>query len=895
MSTPLHRPPGAAEHVLRWLLGGGSAAPFVLGDLREEYQALARRHSVARARLWYWFEVVRLPLRMRVERARRAHSISPGGTRVAQRFSGGMMRTEVRQAVRFLRRRPAFSGTIALTIALAIAATTVVFAVVNGVLLRPLPYAEADRLVNVWEHSVTRGNDHNVASTANFIAWGEELRSFDALAALVQASATLELEGQAERIGIVNASGTFFDIIGAEPVIGRFYGPEEDVSGGPAVAVISEGYWQRRFGGDRSIIGQSLEINDIPRTVVGVLPSSHDFAVSASFGGIGTRDVWLPPQFPPQARESTGRFLHVVGRLAPGVTVAQAHAEATALASRFEAEFPDRQTGWSVNVVSLREDIVGDVRATLLIVFGAVCFVLLIACANVANLLMSRATERQQEMAVRAALGAGRARLVRQLLVESAILSTIGGITGLLLANWGVGMLTAAAPDIPRIDGIGVDAAVVVFVLGATLLTTVFFGLAPALHIGFADVGSWLKERGNAGRLGAQRIRGALVVAQVALSLILLIGAGLLVRSLLNRLDLGVGFRTENVVTADLQLPSASYPTPAEQTRFYEQLVERVQPLPGVEAASAIIFAPLTGPGSATSFYPLDRPEPQAGQYPTAEIRWVHRDFHETAGIPLRQGRYLDERDGEGAVTSVLISESGARELWPDESAVGKRVAMPWGDLVIGEIVGVVGDIRHYGPDVPPRAILYWDHRQHRAFSQMTLFIRTTSERADVLPAVRSALRELDPSLPLFNLRTMDELYGNALARARFTTAALGLFALLALILAAIGIYGVMAYVTQQRAQEIGIRMALGADRHSVVSMVVRQGMVLVAFALVVGALGAAALVRLLGSLVFEVSTTDPLTFGAMAVLLGLASLVACWLPARRASGIDPVSAIRNE
>lgn len=893
MRGPPALPSAAAERLLRALLGRIPSADFVVGDLREEYGDRVARDGERRARVWHWMQALRVPFRMRVERMR-GSGFEPDGGRRTPPGSGGFMRMEVRQAVRFLRLRPAFSGTIVLTIALAIAATTVAFAVVNGVLLRPLPYGQPDRLANVWKHTLARGNDHNVASPANFITWTEELRAFDALAALVQASSTLMVDGQPERVGIVNASAEFFDIIGAEPVAGRFYTADEDVAGGPAVVVMGEGYWRRRFGGDRSIIGRSLEVGGTPRTVLGVFPASHDFQVEASFGGIGTRDFWLPPQFPPSAREASGRYLQVVGRLAQGVTLEQARTEAHALAGRLEAEFPSRQTGWSIHVASLREDIVGDVRATLLIVFGAVCFVLLIACANVANLLMTRATERQQEMAVRAALGAGRMRLVRQLLIESAVLSTIGGLAGLLLASWGVSTLVASAPDIPRLDGVGIDIRVLLFVLAATFLTALLFGLAPALHIAHADVASWLKERGSAGRRGAQRIRGALVVAQIALSLVLLIGAGLLVRSLINRLDLGVGFDTENVLTADLQLPAATYPTAAEQTRFFEQLVERLQGIPGVEAASATVFAPLTGPASATSFYALDRPEPEAGQYPTADIRWVHRDFHETAGIPLRDGRFFDERDGEGAVTAVLISEAGAREMWPGESPIGKRIAMPWGDLLIGEVVGVVGDVRHNGPDVPARAMLYWDHRQHRPFNQMTLFIRAADATA-VLPAVRAAVRDLDASLPLYNVRTMDELYGDALARARFTTVALGIFALLALILAAIGIYGVMAYVTQQRSQEIGIRMALGADRGTVVGMVVRQGMGLVGIALLIGGAGAIALVRLLGSLVFEVSTRDPVTFGTMALLLAAAGLFACWLPARRASGIDPVAAIRNE
>jgi putative ABC transport system permease protein len=508
---------------------------------------------------------------------------------------------------------------------------------------------------------------------------------------------------------------------------------------------------------------------------------------------------------------------------------------------------------------------------------------------------MTRATERQQEMAVRAALGAGRARLVRQQLAESVILSGVGGALGVLLAWWGLRSLIASAPDIPRLEAVSMDASVVGFALLATFATALLFGLAPALHTAGADVAGWLKERATSGRRGAQRIRGALVVAQVALSLVLLIGAGLLVRSLVNRIGVGVGFNVDQLLTGDIALPNNPYDTPERQSLFFEQLVDRVKTIPGVTDASAIIFPPLTGPASATNFWLLDRPIPEAGQLPSADIRWVHRDYHKVMGIPLIAGRYFEERDRGDAPLAILVNETGAKQLWPGEDPIGKRLAMPWGDTLLAEVVGVVGDVRHEGPDTELRSMLYWEHRQFRAFPQMSLIVRTESASADMLPALRAALRDQDPTLPLFNVRSMEELFATALARARFTAASLGLFALLALILAAIGIYAVMAYATEQRSQEIGIRIALGANRASVVRMVVGQGLAQIAVALVIGTMGALALSRLLRSLMFEVTTTDPLTFGAMALLLALTALVACWLPARRASGIDPVAAIRHE
>ena len=805
------------------------------------------------------------------------------------------MSSELRQAARFLRRRPVFSGAIVLTVALAIAATTLAFAVVDGVLLEPLPYANADRLVVVWEHNVKRGQDRTSASPANFLTWREELKVFDALASVVQLSTTVLGQGEPERVGVMQASATYFDLVGARPLVGRLYGKADDVEGAAPVVVLSQGYWQRRFGADRGIVGRTLTVGGQPRTVIGVLPGRFDFQPQATFGSIGSRDVWLPPQFNASARRFSGRYLQVLGRLAPGVAVERAQQEASALAARLAEAFPDRQTGWDVNVVPLKRDLVGDARTTVLIVFGAVCFVLLIACANVANLLLTRATERQQEMAVRAAMGAGYRRLLRQLLVESLILSLLGGAAGLVLTRWGLNWLVTSTPDLPRLDAIRMTPSVVGFALLATLATALLFGLAPALHVAGADVGSWLRERGTAGRRGAHRIRGTLVVVQVALSLVLLIGAGLLIRSLANRLTVGVGFDVSRLLTAEIQLPASRYDRPEAQSRFFEQLVDRMAAAPGVRAASAIVFAPLAGKGSGTSFWPMDRPVPAADQQPVAEVRWVHRDFHRTVGIPLLAGRYFDDTDRRGVPLHVLINETGARQLWPGQSAVGKRIAMPWEDTLVAEVVGVVRDIRPDGPDVEPGIMLYWEHRQFRPFSQMTIVIRTTGDPTSVTPALRAAVRELDPQLPIYNIRTMADLFAGALARARFTTLSLGAFAFLALLLAAVGIYGVMAYATQQRAREIGIRIALGADRSAVTRMVVRQGMVLVALALTVGAVGAVTLSRVLRSLVFHVSTTDPPTFAAMAMLVSLGGLVACWLPARRATRVDPMVALRYE
>jgi len=890
------RPPRVAEALLRFLLGADSpSSTYVIGDLREEFAVIRDSRSLPVAALWYWWQALATPIRIRLERRRSAPGTGQATSSRRTNSPGDTMNTELRQAVRFLVRRPGFSGAIVLTVALAIAATTVAFAVVDGVLLEPLPFEQPERLVVVWEHNLPRDRVDNVASPANFIAWRERAQSFEALAAAVAFSTNVTGQGEPERVGSVHASASLFRMIGATPLVGRLYGEESDRPGAEPVVVLSESYWQRRYGGDRGVVGRAITLNGTPATIVGVLPDRYDVPIVAEFNGTGTHDVWRPAVFPAEARTASGRYLQVFGWLEPGVTIEEATTEMSALAARLREEFPDRQAGWDVTVRSLEEQIVGDIRMTLLVIFGAVCFVLLIACGNVANLLLTRATARQQEMAVRSALGAGRLRLLRQLLLENALLSLSGGVLGLFIAYGAIRSLVATAPDIPRLEMLGLDATVVGFALLATLLTAVLFGLAPALYIAGADVAGWLKGRGTGSEHRAgNRLRGALVVAQVALSLVLLVGAGLLLRSFANRLAVGVGFDMDRLLTAEVQLPGGDYDLDA-QRRFFEELVERVRAVPGVRSASAITFAPLADIGSATSFWPMDRPVPAAGEHPITDVRWVHRGFREVLDIPIVAGRFFDETDRQGAPLHVVINESGARQLWPGENPIGKRIAMPWGDTLRAEVIGVVGDVLYQGPETERRTMLYWEHRQFRAFEQMTLLVRAQGDPYAVVSAIREAVREMDPNLPLYNVSTMEDLYADALDRPRFATVSLGLFAGLGLLLAGVGIYGVIAYATQQRAREIGIRIALGANRGSVMRMVLSQGVVLIGTAIVIGAVGAYGLTSLLQGLVFDVATTDPVTFAGMTALLAAVALLACWLPARRASGIDPVVAIRVE
>ncbi len=806
------------------------------------------------------------------------------------------MRNQLRLAWRVIRRRPVLSAVIALTIGGALAATTVAFAVVNGVLLRPLPYAEPDRLVVLWERSLVRDAPRNVVSPANYFTWQDELRSVSHLTPLFQMSGALSGDGEPEQVGLIFAGGNYFSLVGAVPLVGRLYGPADDVDGAPNIVVMSEGLWRRRFGADPSIVGKTIQLNGSANTVIGILPTAFDFKPRYEFASVGSRDLWTPPRFAESARTWGGRYLQIIGRLTPGATVESLRRDASALAADLRTRFPDRQAGWDVTVASLHDEQVGDVRTPVWIIFGAVSFVLLIACANVANLLLGRAAERQQEMAVRSALGGSRADLFRQLLSESAVLVAAGAVVGLVLASWGIGALVAAAPDLPRLDAIRLDARVIGFGLGVAVVIAVMVGLAPALELSGSGSARWLTQRGDVtGRRQARKMRNLLVATQIALSFTLLVGAGLLLRSLANRLDVSLGLDAADLVTGELSLPSSKYGTPELRELFYEQLAERLGAIPGVERASLASIVPMSGNGQATGFRIVDAPPPEPGQEPVADVRFVHHAYHETMRIPLLAGEYLDGRDRRGAPVRVLINETGARQLWPGESAVGKRITMDWNETLTAEVAGVVADVRLEAPDQPvSRSTLYWDYRQLGLPNRMVAVVRTRQGEA-VLPAIRAEVAKLDPVLPLYNVRTMETLLGSAVARARFTAVALAMFAGLALALAALGVYGVMAYATQLRTREIGVRLALGADRAGVVRMVVREGAQVVVPALLVGGVAAVLLSRFLRSLVFGVSPSDPVTLGGVALLLGLIALGACWLPARRAGAIDPVEAIRNE
>jgi putative ABC transport system permease protein len=609
-------------------------------------------------------------------------------------------------------------------------------------------------------------------------------------------------------------------------------------------------------------------------------------------------DVWMAHQLPAEARSIYGRWLQVVGRLRQGVSVEQAQAHMESIAARIREERGDAMAGWSANVVPLHQQVVGETERALWIVFAAVVGVLLIACANVAHLLLARSTERIPEIAARTAMGATRTRIVRQLLTESVMLGLVGGVVGMALAFGAVRLTVLLGADtVPRLDEVGIDLGILGFAAGLSLLTGIVFGLVPALQLSRPNLGDALKEGGmRAGTSrGHARLRTGLVVGEVALSLVLLAGAGLLIRSFVNLVETGIGVDAENVLVANVQLPDSRYPEEENKIRAFEDLVSRVSNIPGVMEASAITFAPLTGAGSATDFRAFDKPEPQPGEEPVADIRWVHRDYHRAMGIPLRAGRSFSEADGADGQLVVLISEWMAENIWPNENPLGKTILMEWGDTLVAQVVGVVGDVRHGGPNMESRAKIYWHHVQFSTFDFMTLVARTDRDPMEVLPSIRQAVRDVDPLLPVYQAETVDDLLAEAIAPQRFTLVMLGVFSIVALVLAAIGIYGVISYSVSQQVRELGIRVALGATGRQIVGSVVRRAFLWIGGGLLIGTGVTLLASSLVESMVFEIEPTDPVAISLAAIVLALSALLASYLPARRAGRVDPARTLRTE
>jgi putative ABC transport system permease protein len=810
---------------------------------------------------------------------------------------------DLRYGARILLKNPGFTLIAALTLALGIGATTAIFSVVNGVLLRPLPYFEPERLVMVWaDRPILQAqigiSDFPVA-VADFVDWRNQTQVFEHMAALEARRINLTGGGEPESVVGLSASASLFTLLGASFAAGRAFLPEEDQAGADRVAVISHGLWRQRYAADPKLIGQKITLDNEAYTVIGVTAPDFQFPrrgeVPAYFRVATKVDLYLPIAF--TSAEMNDRRINrlgVIARLKPGASVGQANAEMNAIARRLTEQYPQTNTDKGVRLAPLHQQAVGKARTALLVLLGAVGFVLLIACANVANLLLARAAGRQKEMAIRAALGASRWRVVRQLLTESLLLAISGGGAGLLVAWWGVKLALAIAPDnLPRAYDIRLDIPVAGFTLLVSLLTGIVFGLLPALQSSKINLSVTLKEGGrdDAGLL-RRRLRGFLIVGEVALAFVLLIGAGLLIRSFSRLTEVDPGIDPRGVLTMDILLPPAKYISDGRSIAFFQQTLERVRALPGVEAAAAVYPVPLSGAHASGGFDIEGRSSPTAQTF-NAGFRLISPDFFKTFRVPLVNGRLLAESDGAKAPHVAVINESLARKYFANEDPLGKRIIYGGSTRVI---VGVVGDVKHSAMEEEAKPEIYTPMAQLQSpMLLMSLAVRASGDPMQMLAAVRGQIWTVDKDQPISNIETMERLMAKSVAPRRFNLLLLGAFALVGLALAGVGLYGVMSYMVTQRTREIGVRMAMGAQTGDVLRLVIGEGMKLALIGALLGLGGALALTRLLKTLLFGVSATDPLTFIVIAALLIIVALSACWIPARRATKMDPLVSLRIE
>ena len=794
---------------------------------------------------------------------------------------------DIRYGIRSMLKRPAFTAVALIALALGIGANTAIFSLVNAVLLQPLPFAEPDQLVWVWGNIRNGGNRASV-SPPDYLDYRRENHTFEEFAATIPSSLNLTGSGEPERLSASAVTGNYFQALGVMPALGRPFVLENEKSGSDEVVIFSYKFWQTRFGGDPGIIGKTVTLDGKKREVIGVMPQNFGFSRAS--------ELWIPINFDssPEMKWRKAHFMRPIGKLKAGVTLAQAQADLDVIAKRLEEQYPDSNTGWGLRLVSLREQLVGDTRWTLFILLGAVGFVLLIACANVANLLLVRAAARQKEIALRSALGAGRFRIVRQMLTESVMLALVGGALGTLLAIWGINLLvTLSADSIPPTAQVSIDATVLAFTFLISLLTGVVFGLAPALRTMKLNLGESLKEGSRTSSEGASRnrIRSTLVVIESAVAVMLLVGAGLLIRSLIQLQNTPPGFDAQNVLTMGVNLSREKYSTPEKASNFFYELENRIAGLPGVESVGLVTELPLSGQPNDMPFTVEGRPPVTIDQAFDADFRRVNQHYFRTMRIPLLRGRNFTEQEIRQSAKVLLVSELLASQVFPDQDPLGKRLVMamggpPW------EIIGVVGDIRHRALETQPFPAMYMPTH---ATGRTNLVIRTQVDPTSLAAAVRKEVQAIDPDQPVADVRTMEQWLDRAVATPRYRTTLLGLFALLALVLASTGIYGVMSYSVAQRTHEIGVRMALGARQLDVLKLVVRQGMSLVLIGVAVGVAAAIALSRVLSSLLFGVGARDPLTLVVVATFLSVVAFVACYLPARRAARVDPLVALRYE
>ncbi|HEX5720777.1 MAG TPA: ABC transporter permease [Thermoanaerobaculia bacterium] len=793
---------------------------------------------------------------------------------------------------RTLRKSPGFTLAAVLCFALGIGATTAMFSVVNAVLLRPLPFHEADRVVGLWNHLTKMDLDWLGASAPEYLEYVERNAVFEQIAAYHMGfEVTIGGEAGPESIIAGLSTPSLFPLLGVKAEAGRTFVPEEGVRGEDDVVLLSHGLWRRRFGGDRSVVGRKIEISGEPLTVVGVLPSAFHLEGEEV-------DIWAPLAFDlANLRPRRQRYLNVLGRLKDGLSPAQAQAGIEKLVREVEQEYPEvyQPQGRQVVLVPLQERMVAEVRPALIALLGAVALVLLISCVNVANLLLARATRRQGEIALRTALGADRLRLLRQVLAESTVLAVLGGAVGLLGASWALGLLVAIHPEsIPRVDEIQLDGTVVTFTVALSLLTGLAFGLIPGVQLFRREFHPLLKEGGRSTG-GRGRLRNALVVSEVALAFVLLIGAGLLIESFRQAQRVDPGLEANELLTLRVTLPYSQYREDSRAEGFYRSLLERIEGLPGVEEAAMISNLPLSGQESLTGFLIEGRSLGPADGAPSADERVVSPGYHQAMGIGLVQGRYFQEGDTAQSARVALIDETLARRDWPGESPIGRRIQLgSGGDGPLLTIVGVVEHVRQHGLDRESRPQIYVPFSQG-VLRSMSLLVRTSGDPLTLASSVRDAVWELDPGQPVSEIRSMEQVIDDSFAPRRFSTALLASFSAIALLLASLGIYGVMAYNVAQRGREIGLRVAMGAQRSDVLRLIVGQGMFLTLIGLLAGGLGAVALTRFLASQLFGVGAHDPAVFTVVALSLAAIALLASFVPARRALRFDPISILKSE
>jgi putative ABC transport system permease protein len=808
-----------------------------------------------------------------------------------------ILKKDIKYAVRGLLKRPGFTIIALITLALGIGANTAIFSVVNAVLLRPLPFQDPEQLVIVWEDATFAGFPRNTPAPANYVDWKTQNQSFVDMAASAETSFNLTGDGEPERVQAFSVNANFFPLFGVQPLLGRGFLPEEDRPGANKVSVLSYSLWQSRYGGDRNIINRDIQLNGEKHTVVGVMPSSFQFLDKEV-------RLWVPLALDQEKLANRrGHYLQVVARLKPGVSLSQAQADMNAVMRRIAAEHPGETFEGKLGaiVMSLRDQLVGDARSSLIVLLVAVAFVLLIACANVAGLLLARAVGRRKEIALRMALGAGRGRVVRQLLTESLLLATVAGVLGSLLAYWSFSFLQGLVPaEMALSASLKLDTRILLFTLAVSVVTGIVFGLVPALQAANFDLNDALKQT-SARATSTGRLRNTLIVFEVALSLVLLVGAGLLIQTLFQLFRQYSMLQPEKVLTMRTILPREKYKEPQQRDNYYQQVLQRVEHLPGVVAAGYSTSVPLSWKGGTSGFYPEGIKAPIPGMAYDANHRQVTTNYLKAMNIPLRQGRYFENSDNAQSVPVAIINETMARQYWPGENALGRRFKLgdpddaesPW-----RQIVGIVADVRQMGLDEPVKAEMYLPYQQVKNnlwYIPRDLAIRTAGETSSLVGSVRQIIREVDPDQPVSNIATMAEVLGDEAAQRRMGMVMLVGFAALALLLASLGIYGVLAYFVTQHTNEIGVRQALGATPRNILFLVLKKGLSLTLVGVGLGLVAAFALTRLMSSMLFGVNASDPLTFVTVPLVLTAVALLACYLPARRATKVDPLVALRYE